>query len=297
METKIRWKRFFFFLFSSGLLLGMLSWVARCYPVYIVTGYVFVVGGLVAYVQKKYTASVREVDISGLQLLPPSASPLDIGEIILREFDYVKDTASQAMNDRHTMINYFLLSAGVVVTGIGVLLSKEGAADFEYRDQTVVALSLLFCTVGWVYFMQLVRLRQAWCDSARAMNHLKRVFVQCSGHAPELAEKIFLWSIKSIPKANKPLTVFHLSALLISILSAAAIALVAVILLNKNGITKYWFVPVVLGFYHLFFQMRKYHTLLEEKAASALTSAVNKKGAMEPPSPESELTDVPHPKA
>jgi len=287
METNNSWGRFYLFLFFSGLLLGGLTMIIRCHPLYVVTGYIFIVGGLVAYVQKKYPNQPHEVDISDLELLPPSASPLRLEEIILREFDYVTETASQAMNDRHTMVNYFLLSAGVVVAGIGVLLSKEGAVDFQYRDQTLVALSLLFCTVGWVYFMQLVRLRQAWCDSARAMNHLKRVFVKCSGHTAEMAEKIFLWSIKTIPRANKPMTVFHLSALLISILSAVAIALATVILLNKNGIKKFWFAPIALGLGHLFFQMRKYHTLLQDTPAPPQTSAVNEP-AVAPPSQKSE---------
>jgi hypothetical protein len=290
MEVKYRWRRLFLFLFFSGLFLGVFTWITRCYPIGIVTGYIFVVGGLVAYVQQAYNTPLHKVDIGKLELAPPGSSALRLEEIMLREFDYVKDTASQAMNDRHTMVNYFLLSAGVVVTGIGVLLSKEGAADFEYRDQTLVALSLLFCTVGWVYFMQLVRLRQAWCDSARAMNHLKRVFVQGSGHTPEMAERIFLWSINTIPRANKPLTVFHLSALLISILSAVAIGLATLILLNKNGIRNFWVAPIALGLYHLFFQMRKYHTLLQDTSAPPKTSAVSEPVVV-PPSQKSEPTN------
>jgi len=293
MEANNSWGRFYLFLFISGLLLGGLTMIIRCHPIYVVTGYIFIVGGLVAYVQKKYPNQTREVDIGDLNLLPPSASPLRLEEIILREFDYVKETASQAMNDRHTMVNYFLLSAGVVVAGIGVLLSKEGAVDFQYRDQTLVALSLLFCTVGWVYFMQLVRLRQAWCDSARAMNHLKRVFVKCSGNSPEMAEKIFLWSIKTIPRANKPMTVFHLSALLISILSAVALALASMILLSENGIKKFWLAPMLLGLYHLFFQMRKYHALLQEAPAAQKKSTPGEPAAG-PSSQQSEQSDETH---
>jgi len=264
MEFIKKWGKTILFPVILSIPLGWLTNFFICQPLYWVTIYILITNSLALYVRKKYPNRILKSDIADLEIANFAGTPLKLSEILLQEFDYVKDTASQAMNDRHTMINYFLLSAGVVITGVGVLVSKEGAVDFRYRDETIVALSLLFCTVGWIYFMQLVRLRQAWCDSALAMNHIKRVFVKCSGNKLEMAEKIFLWGITTIPKANKPMTVFHLSALLISVLSAAAIALAAVILLGEKQIGRFWYVVVVFGLYHLIFQMWMYNALLKE---------------------------------
>jgi len=263
---KKKWKKALFFLVILAIVLGFLTNFFFKQHLYWVTGYIFIVSVLVVFVQKHYPNKTYEVDIPKIKLAHSDRAPLKMSDILLQEFAYIKDTASQAMNDRHTMVNYFLLSAGVVVTGIGVLLSKEGAVDFRYRDETVLALSLLFCTVGWIYFLQLVRLRQAWCDSARAMNHIKQVFVQYSGNKPERARGAFLWNITTIPKANQKMTVFYLSALLISVLSAVAIVLASLILFGEKCAAKFWFVPIGLGFYHLFFQMFQYTALLEEPA-------------------------------
>jgi len=259
-----KWGKTLLALAILGILLGILTNFFICQPLYWLTGYIFVVSSLILYVRKKYPNRTLKVDITDLELVNLSGAPLKLSEILLHEFEYVKDTASQAMNDRHTMINYFLLSAGVVVTGIGVLLSKEGAADFQYRDECLVAMSLLFSTVGWIYFLQLVRLRQAWCDSALAMNHIKRIFVHYSGNQPQKAQKVFLWNIDTIPRANAKMTVFHLSALLIAVLSAVAIALTSVILLGEKETGKFWYIAIILGLYHLIFQMSMYTALLKE---------------------------------
>jgi hypothetical protein len=249
------------------------SWVA---------GYIFIITVLIVFVQRKYYETTRPVIVPSLRRRPPAQSKkamLKFSEIVQLEFEYVKETASQAMNDRLTLVNYFLLSAGVVLAGFGLMVSYEGGARFAYRYEVLVSLSLLFNSVGWVYFMQIVRLRQAWCESARAMNHLKLLYVENCELFSEDAKKVFRWDVESIPKAEKKMTVFYLSALLISILSAAAIALASIILLcidlfrAADATNTYFAIPLGylatsfgLGLYHLFFQMSMYSALLEESA-------------------------------
>ena len=41
--------------------------------------------------------------------------PSALQQIALHEYEYVQETMAQAMNDRHTLINYFVLSAGVML--------------------------------------------------------------------------------------------------------------------------------------------------------------------------------------
>ncbi|MCI0696276.1 hypothetical protein L0337_30265 [candidate division KSB1 bacterium] len=280
VKLKRVWIRFKLrFFVALSLALSVIDY-GLIYPhLYWLTTYILIVTLFIAFVQWWYRERSPAVMVPKLQFVARKNknAQFNFTEILAHEFDYVKETASQAMNDRHTMVNYFLLSAGVVLAGLGLMLSEEGGAKFPYRFEIVVGMNLLFNAIGWVYFMQVVRLRQAWCESARAMNHLKLLFMDNCDLRPNLADKVFRWNIKSIPEAAKKMTVFYFSALLISILNAAAIALAGTILpnidilLDTNSLRKSLFVPakslwigLALGVYHLFFQMSMYTGLLEE---------------------------------
>lgn len=269
-----KWNIRFWGLASLALLL-IDSW--QLFPhLYWITGYIFIMTFFVAFVQWWYRERSFQVKVPELKFDHPN-DQFKFSEILLREFDYVEETASQAMNDRHTMVNYFLLSAGVLLAGLGVMVSEEGGAKFPYRFEVMILMSLIFNTVGWVYFMQVVRLRQAWCESARAMNHLKLLYVNNCGISPDLPERVFRWNISSIPDASKKMTVFYFSAFLISVLNAMAIIFASLILPNINTLldvkelrqSKFiseqslW-IGLTLGAYHLFFQMSMYTTLLDE---------------------------------
>src|SRR5574342_237843 len=206
-----------------------------------VTSYIVVITFFIVRVYLKYHENSRPLNVpdlpAGKRNRKKEAS-LRLSDILLSEFDYVKETASQAMNDRLTMLNYFLLSAGLVVATIGVMWSKEGAVEFKYRNESLVALSLVFNAVGWVYFMQIVRLRQAWCESARAMNHIKEFFSKYCEYSKDFVQAAFRWRFDSIPAAEKKMTVFHLSALLVSILNSVAVGLASVTLLGLDHVDK-----------------------------------------------------------
>ncbi|MDZ7289990.1 MAG: hypothetical protein ONB44_06080 [candidate division KSB1 bacterium] len=288
------WRRFRLplFIILSGAFAIIDKWKTDIHLDY-VTIYILVVTIFIIIVQRSNRETPRMPRVPELQLIKQrtKAGKLRLSEILIEEFDYVKETASQAMNDRHTMVNYFLLSAGVVLAGSGVMVSAEGGITFPYRYEILIALNLLFNAVGWVYFMQVVRLRQAWCESARAMNHIKSVFTKNCEFFPQLARKAFRWNIKTIPPAERKMTVFYFSALLIGILSAAAITLSSIILVNikllreadtihqaKELPSNFLWMSFGLGLYHLFFQMSMYTAFLEEptlpKAKPKETSAV-----------------------
>ncbi len=291
MQFKQFWQRQKMTIFRGmAVLFVILDILLACPDLYLVTGYILVIAFLIVHVQQKYRETIRHVTIPAFDSIQPDTNaPLSLSKVLEQEFEYIKETASQAMNDRHTMVNYFLLSAGVVLAGIGVMVSKEGGSEFRYRYETIVALSLLFNTVGWVYFMQVVRLRQAWCESARAMNHLKQFFAKHCEYPPEVAKSAFRWNIDSIPQAAKKMTVFYFSALLISLLSAAAIVLASVILVGIEQLRgpeselippPYLLIGAGLGLYHLLFQMSMYTAMLEEIYAPAIEHQSNR---VEPP--------------
>ncbi len=271
-----RWRFAIFIAFALIFLIADYFFV--CPNVYIVTVYLLLITLFIIFVHLHYHEPSQPFRVPKLKKKKGTAD-FKLSEILLKEFEYVQETAAQAMSDRLTLVNYFLLSAGVVIAGFGLMVSAEGGANFAYRYEVVIALSLLFNAVGWVYFMQIVRLRQAWCDSARAMNHLKVLFASHCKFPLETAKASFRWNIESIPRAEKKMTVFYLSALLISLVNATAIGLASIIKLGIHILHasdkqreyldipgQYPAISFVLALFHLIFQMSMYTVLLQEPA-------------------------------
>lgn len=279
-QYKDLWRRRFVFFIVLAPAFILVDYFFVWPHVYAVTFYILFVILFIIFVHLQYHETPPPLRVPNLT---KNAEPANfkLAEILLKEFDYVQETATQAMTDRLTLVNYFLVSTGVVVAGFGLMISAEGGAQFAYRYEVVITLSLIFNAVGWVYFMQIVRLRQAWCDSARAMNHLKVLLVRHCEYPLELAKASFRWNIESIPRAEKKMTVFHLSALLIGLINAAAIGLASMIALGSNILRESdishahlpipWLYPLfsfALALFHLAFQMSMYTVLLEESEST-----------------------------
>jgi hypothetical protein len=125
------------------------------------------------------------------------------------------------------MVNFYLLAFGVIATGVLAILSRE--ADLPQSIGTL--LLWILCAVGWLYFLKIIRLRQAWHDSARAMNQIKEFFIQHDEHfEPEELRSAFLWQPHTLPPPDKPWTVFFYSAVLIALLDSMAYVLGSVLL-------------------------------------------------------------------
>ena len=145
---------------------------------------------------------------------------LEPGEILKWEFEYARTTASEAMGDRHTMINYYLVIVSVLASGIVALL---GRAERQVPLVVGTALLWLLVVVGWFLFLMLIRLRQAWRDSAQTMNAIKAFYIENAGQFPPNALwEAFRWKPGTLPLANKRWTVYHYSAMLIGFLDSAA---------------------------------------------------------------------------
>jgi hypothetical protein len=150
---------------------------------------------------------------------PPGEGHLDPSDILGWEFEYARTTASEAMEQRHTMVNFYLLIAGVAASGVIAVLGESSGLP-----KAVGTLLLwLLCGIGWLYFLAIIRLRQAWHESARAMNRIKDFYFQ---HARELSRDVlrsaFRWQAHTLPAPGKPWTVYFYSAMLIAFLDSAA---------------------------------------------------------------------------
>jgi len=172
---------------------------------------------------------------------PPGESNLDPSDILDWEFEYARTTASEAMEQRHTMVNFYLLVAGVAASGVIAALGESS----NLPKAVGTLLLWLLCGIGWLYFLAIIRLRQAWHDSARAMNQIKEFYFQ---HAKNLSRDVlrsaFRWQPHTLPAAGKPWTVFFYSAMLIGFLDSAAF--VAGGLLLERGPAGSLTVPVLV---------------------------------------------------
>jgi hypothetical protein len=167
----------------------------------------------------------RVGDRSSQQDTPSPVSPdqkhLEASDILGWEFEYARTTASEAMQDRHTMVNFYLLVAGIVTSGVVAVLGM--GADANLPKATETALLWLLCGIGWLYFLKLIRLRQAWRDSAQAMNQIKGFYFQhAKDFGPDVLRSAFRWKPETLPPPDKPWTVFFYSATLIGLLDSVA---------------------------------------------------------------------------
>jgi len=150
---------------------------------------------------------------------PPGQGCLDPSDILGWEFEYARSTASEAMQDRHTLINFYLLAVGVVASGVVAVLGQHAALP----KATATVLLWLLCEIGWLYFLKIIRLRQAWHDSARTMNRIKDFyFEQTRDFEPEVLRSAFRWQAHTLPAPHKPWTLFFYSATLIGFLDSVA---------------------------------------------------------------------------
>jgi len=156
---------------------------------------------------------------SASQASAPPAKTLSAADILAWEFEYARITASEANAERHTMVNFDLLIAGVAASGVVAVLGRDAGLPTAVGT----ALLWLLCGVGWVYFLAIIRLREAWHDSLRTMNRIKEFYIQ---HAQELDSEVlrsaFRWQPHTLPPPGKPWTVYFYAATLIALLNSAA---------------------------------------------------------------------------
>jgi hypothetical protein len=149
----------------------------------------------------------------------PGPRALDAKDVLGWEFDYASDTATQSMQDRHTMVNFYLLAVGIVSSGVLAVLAEGSGVP----RAGATALLWLLCEIGWLYFLKLVRLRQAWCDSSRAMNQIKDFYVAHTAQfTPEVLSTAFRWRTNTLPAPGQLWTVFFYSGALIALLDSVA---------------------------------------------------------------------------
>ncbi len=187
-------------------------------------------------------------------------------EILIAEFHYARETAGQAMEDRHKMVNFFLIIVGILASGIGILLQGESNSELLGAASTqklAISVLLFFIVIiGVLYVLKLIRLRSAWFESALCMNHIKDYYDE---HWPQLQlkAKAFRWTRETLIRQDisKLTTLFGYSAILVILVdSAAFLAFLLVSTDSQNAI-----LIIVLSTIVFFSQIAFYKSALSEK--------------------------------
>lgn len=206
---------------------------------------------------------------------PPLTRKLEISaqEVIGWEYEYARITASEAMQDRQTMVNFYFLLIGVVASGVVANLDKLGT--------WIGASTLLLwggCIVGWFLFLIVVRLREAWHSSAKTMLKLRDFCIQHARDVePEILIKGFPWRVETLPPAGKRWSVFFYSGLLIAFLNSVSFVVGGLLLAAELRTATPLSVAalLVLGALLLAFHLFVYSALLAERRPQAAAGVTN----------------------
>jgi hypothetical protein len=133
-----------------------------------------------------------------------------------------------------------------------------------------LAFAILFAILSLnaaLTLLQLVRLRQAWYDSAQAMNQIKDYYVQNLDGLP--LDGAFRWRQSTLPVKFKPSSVSFLLALQVTILGGAAVGAALVfggLALLSNTNAWLWVLAGVVGLIYAVDLVGLYWYLLRDKA-------------------------------
>ena len=144
---------------------------------------------------------------------------LDPNGILVAEFNYIAQTAFQAHEDRARVWQYYLATVGTFVVALFSMMEIPSTWINLVRMAFGVAFAVL-AMVGYLTLQQLIRLRGAWMESARAMNQIKDFYASHLDLAPA-----FRWRTKTLPKAGKKDSLAFLLALTVTVMDAFALVL------------------------------------------------------------------------
>lgn len=190
-------------------------------------------------------------------------------KILEIEFNYAKETAHQAMDDRHKLVNFYLILTGAILAGVLNLMTGFDNANgmltkFQAEAFAIGLLFLLFL-LGILYLLKLIQLRVRWYDSALCMNQIKEYSKKCNEISTEAYADAFRWNedtLKNKIKLGGFWTISFYSAFLVIFLGSLALAF-ALCLLSVSV----WIVGIVF-FISIIVQSSYYKFYINRKKAS-----------------------------
>lgn len=173
---------------------------------------------------------------------PAARDPELARSIIAAEFDYIAQTAFQANEDRARAWQYFFVTFATLIAAL--LSTQLDGIDRRQMYLTFVVIFVLLAVLGFMTIRQLARLRQAWLESARAMNQIKEQLIRDD---PALAA-YFRWTNATLPAPLKLTSFGFLQAVEVALLSGLALgAAVAFAALARGSATVPWLLSIAVG--------------------------------------------------
>jgi hypothetical protein len=170
-------------------------------------------------------------------------------EILKLEFDYAKSTSIQAQQDRLTLVNFYIgLFTLVVSVTIGIF---ENISDTYSKGISITF--FILSVIGYLFVLQMVRLRQAWIDSAKVMNRIKDYFTD---RDENLLEYI-IWKTNTIPKPHKFKTINYFSSIIITLLGTGSLVAGLIVL------EVFWIQIALLSSLYSIVCIASYHFMLQ----------------------------------
>ena len=165
-----------------------------------------------------------------------NATNFEIGEIVAAEYEYIAQTAFQAQEDRARVTTFYLVSIGSL---FGAFFGTK--LDAKTATLTYVAFASLFLFLsyfGLITLKQLIRLRKAWFESAKAMNQIKDFLIAQNKDL----EKAFRWKSTTLPDMYKPTSVAYLLAQQVAMLGVITIG--AAIFYISKALEKFFIIQI-----------------------------------------------------
>ncbi len=152
-------------------------------------------------------------------------------KILELEFNYAKETAHQAMDDRHKLVNFYLILTGAILAGVLNLMTgfdqENGMLTKFQADAFAVGLLFLLSIVGFLYLLKLIQLRVRWYDSALCMNRIKEYVKKYENISDDEYNAAFRWNkdtLKNKIKLGGFLTISFYSSFLVILLGSLSLA-------------------------------------------------------------------------
>ncbi len=216
--------------------------------------------------------------------------------LLLQEYSYASSTAYQALEDRARMFNLYLVLIGALATGVGVI-TQLGHSIGSYAPEIIVSLLAIMGVVGIAFFIKLIRLRQAWRESAITMNIIKEHYIQMFIEEKPDAAHLFRWRLRTMPTGEKRTSISFVVCMTVALLGSLCFASAALLALADwvapalasavpalTGIANAapWLLAALVAFVsYTLHQIYFNHEFDRKREAAALTKAVSEAGLPE----------------
>jgi hypothetical protein len=196
-----------------------------------------------------------------MEAIDRDMSALSSGDILIAEFNYIAQTATQANEDRARITSLYFVTVGTLIAAI--FGASVSTTDTSIQFSVRIAFLIIFLGLSLhslLTILQLVRLRLAWIDSAQAMNSIKDYYVSHLQNSN--IEEAFRWKSASIPPKFKANSVSAILA--IQVASLGGLAFGSSIFFLGLVLQNMWWMPsFVLGGLFILMQLTLYKFLLK----------------------------------